>query len=82
MGLAFLPWERWLPPYIYGPLMCVGSILLLIFSRPLRWWEFVLLPLSAAFGAWVTWAWFAQGRNVLKEMTGSASPPDDREPRQ
>ena len=30
--LAFLPWEKWLPPYVFGPLVCIGSICLLVFA--------------------------------------------------
>ena len=30
-GLGLLPWEKWLPPYVFGPLLCIGSILILVF---------------------------------------------------
>jgi hypothetical protein len=78
MGIGFLPWEKWLPPYIYGPLMCVGAILGLCFSRPLRWWEALLLPFAGLMGAWATWVWFKQGRNIFAEST-EASPPQKNE---
>jgi hypothetical protein len=76
MGLGLLPWEKWLPPYIFGPLLFVGSILILVVSSGLAWWEYVLLPSSAALGAWSTWAWFKHGRNVFKdeEKSNSESP--------
>jgi hypothetical protein len=69
MGIEFLPWEKWLPPFIYGPLMCVGSILVLCFSHPFRWWEALLLPCATLLGAWATWVWFKEGRNIFKEAT-------------
>ena len=74
MGIGFLPWEKWLPPYIYGPLMCVGSMLGLYFSRPLRWWELLLLPLAALMGACATWVWFKEGRNIFNEATEGEPP--------
>jgi hypothetical protein len=40
-GLGLLPWEKWLPPYVYGPLLCIGSILILVFV-PTVWWERIL----------------------------------------
>lgn len=67
--MGFLPWEKWLPPYIYGPLMCAGSILILCFSRPLRWWEFLILPLGAFTGAVVTWVWLKEGRNIFNDAS-------------
>lgn len=64
--MGFLPWEKWLPPCIYGPLLCLGSIALIVFSQPLRWWEWVMLPLAACIGALVTWVWITTGRNLLE----------------
>ena len=62
--MGFLPWEKWLPPYVYGPLLCVGSIWLLIDSP--GWWALLFAPLGA-FGAWGTWVWFRNRRNVFWE---------------
>jgi hypothetical protein len=81
VGLGFLPWEKWLPPYIYGPLLFAISVAGLLFERPLRWW-FVLLPFSAGLGAWATWVWFKEGRNIFDETTDNSSKTKDGEPRQ
>jgi hypothetical protein len=67
MGIGLLPWDRWLPPYIYGPLVVVGSLFGLLSERQLHWWEYVLLPLGVVIGAWITWTWFRHGKNVLKD---------------
>lgn len=62
--MGCLPWEKWLPPYVYGPLLCLGSIAMLVFSKALSGWEWVLLPLAACIGAWVTWVWITTGRHL------------------
>ena len=41
--LGFLPWEKWLPPYVFGPLICVASTCVLGLERDLHWWNIVLL---------------------------------------
>jgi hypothetical protein len=64
--LGLLPWEKWLPPYVYGPLLCAGSIAFILFSQTVSWWEWVLLPLAACMGAAVTWVWVTTGRNLLE----------------
>jgi hypothetical protein len=64
--LGLLPWEKWLPPYVLGPLICLGSIYLLLFSNSLHWWSWVLLPPTACFGAWATWIWITTGRNIFE----------------
>ena len=50
MGLELLPWERWFPPHIYGPLI-LAAPLLLAFSGEGRWWHYVLPMIGAVFGA-------------------------------
>jgi len=71
MGLGLLPWERWLPPYIFGPLLCIGSILALVFDTNLAWWEFVVFSLVAVLGAWGTWVWYSTGRNIFNSNAQS-----------
>ena len=63
--MGFLPWEKWLPPYIFGPLICLGSIYALVTDTNLATWEIVVLPLAAVMGAWGTWVWFSTGRNIF-----------------
>lgn len=65
MGLGFLPWEKWLPPYVFGPLMCVGCGLVLMYTIGLRWWEILLLGFGAVFGALGTLVWFMTRRNIF-----------------
>lgn len=71
--MGFLPWEKWLPPYIFGPLMCIGSTASLIFSSDLAWWEYLLLSLGAAYGGFGSWAWFKHGLNVFSTDAQSSS---------
>jgi hypothetical protein len=63
--LALLPWEKWLPPYVFGPVMCVGSLCILVFARDLSWWKLLSCGLGIIFGASGTWVWFATGRNIF-----------------
>jgi hypothetical protein len=63
--LGLLPWEEWLPPYIFGPLLCVGSVLLLVFDTDPSWWKFLLCLFGAIFGARGTWIWFSTGKNIF-----------------
>jgi len=60
-----LPWERLLPPWLLGPLLVLVGVGALLFDKHLAWWEWLLLPLTALFGAWGTWVWFATGENVF-----------------
>ena len=65
--LGLLPWEKWLPPYVFGPLMLVGETCVLVFDRPLAWWKILLLGFGALWGAVGTWIWFATGRNIFND---------------
>lgn len=67
----FFPWEKWLPVWIIGPALCIGSIAALVFDRSLHWREYILLPLVALLGAWATYVWLKEGRNIFRE----ADPP-------
>lgn len=64
--LGLLPWEKWLPPYVYGPLLCLGSIAVLMFSDSLTWWHWALLLSGSCLGAAVTWTWIKTGRNLFE----------------
>ena len=59
--LGFLPWEKWLPPYVFGPLICVASACVLGLERDLHWWNIVLLGFGIVYGAWGTWVWILLG---------------------
>lgn len=63
--LGFFPWEKWLPPYIFGPVMVVGSIALLMFSPHLSWWWWIVIPCWGLYCGWGTWVWFRHSRNVF-----------------
>jgi hypothetical protein len=63
--LGFLPWEKWLPPYIFGSLLCLGSICVLVFARDPSWWQMVLTGFGVVLGGWGTWVWFSAGRNIF-----------------
>jgi hypothetical protein len=74
MGVGLLPWDKWLPPYIFGPVLSLGVISLLVFASGLHWWDYALLSGSAAIGTWATWAWFKHGKNVFKrEEVGTSA---------
>ena len=61
------PWEKFLPPWLLGPILVAIGIYALVFdARRLAWWDWMLLPGVIAFGAWGTWAWFAKGENVFR----------------
>ena len=51
--LGLLPWERWLHPSIYGPLLTAVSIWVMYAKTSLAWWGWLLLggPRSSALGA-------------------------------
>ena len=64
--LGLLPWEKWLPPYVFAPLLCVGSAVLFFMSlSDPHWWELVFLPLASIFGGWGSWRWFKYRENVF-----------------
>jgi len=63
--LGFLPWERWLPPYVFGPLLCLCSILVLFNYTRFAWWQLILSTLSGLFGAYGTWVWAKTGKNIF-----------------
>jgi len=65
MGLGLLPWERWLPPYVYGPLLFCGCIAVLIYQSSRAWWEWIVLPLGAVYGFLGTCAWIAYRANIF-----------------
>lgn len=65
MSLGLLPWEKWLPPYVIGSLLCIGGISVLVFSDDLDGWKPALCVIAAAFGAYGTWIWFKERRNIF-----------------
>ena len=64
--MGFLPWEKWLPPYVFGPLVCLGSLWILGFARNPPWWKIGLLGLGIVYSAWGTWVWMSTGRNIFR----------------
>lgn len=65
--MGFLPWEKWLPPYVFGSLMCVGCGFFLLYYPGLRWWEIVLLGFGFVWGALGTLFWFITRRNIFDD---------------
>jgi hypothetical protein len=65
MMFGLLPWERWLHPLLYGPLLTVISIWVMYAKTSLAWWEWLLLGGTALFGAWGTLHWALTRRNVF-----------------
>jgi hypothetical protein len=63
--LGLFPWEKWLPPYVFGPLICLGSACILAFCRDLSRLELAGCAFCIVFGAWGTWAWFSARRNIF-----------------
>lgn len=59
--LGLLPWEKWLPPYVFGPVMCIGSICILVFARGLSWGEMLPSGFCVVHGALGTWVWLSTG---------------------
>ncbi len=78
MLLGLLPWEKWLPPYVYGPLACATSLYMLFFSDPVVWWKVVVFVPVLLWGSWGTWTWFQTGRNVF--VMGPVSKSKDSQP--
>jgi len=66
--LGLLPWERWLHPLIYGPLLMVISIWVMYAKTSLAWWEWLLLGGTGLFGAWGTLHWVLTRRNVFDHL--------------
>ena len=81
MGIGFLPWEKWLPAWVLGPLLIVISVAALAFDGNLHWWEYILLPLVGLLGVWQTWVWFKEGRNVLRDDPVVQSESSEKESR-
>lgn len=52
MGLAFLPWEKWLPPYVYGPAFILIALLLFFWDGPLAWWHYLLALFAFLVSSW------------------------------
>jgi hypothetical protein len=63
--LGFLPWEKWLPPYIFGPVLCGGSACVLVFCHGLHWWEILTLGIGVIWGAVGTLIWLLTGQNTF-----------------
>jgi len=63
--LGCLPWEKWLPPYIVGPLLCAISTIPLFSDEKLPWYLVLAMPFCFAFGAWGTYVWVARRENVF-----------------
>jgi hypothetical protein len=66
-----LPWEKWLPAWLVGPLLVVSAVCGLFLDRQLRWWEYIALPVAGLLGAWTTYAWLKDGRHIFREAYGS-----------
>ena len=49
--LGLFPWEEWLPPYVFGPLISIGSICIFVFARPLSWWQLQGIGFCVIYGA-------------------------------
>jgi hypothetical protein len=64
--IGLLPWEKWLPPIVFGPLMFVGSLYLIFTVPQMAWCHYVLLSCAALFGAYATYAWLKRRENVFK----------------
>jgi hypothetical protein len=75
---VFFPWEKFLPPWLLGPLLVAVGIWAMATGRNLAWWHWVLLPIAVAVGAWGTWMWFAKGENVFKTSKRSDQPDNGR----
>ena len=71
-----LPWEKWLPAWLLGPILVVIAVGALVFDKRLSWWGWILLPLTAVVGAWGTWVWFARGENIFNPSLTSVKPGD------
>ena len=63
--LGFFPWEKWLPPYVIGPLICIVGACTLTFARDQSWWGMAACIFCVIFGAWGTWVWFSARRNIF-----------------
>jgi hypothetical protein len=72
--LALLPWEKWLPPYVFGPLMCVGCGCVLMFGHNLAWWEILSCGFGVLFGASGTWVWYSTGHNIFYTSVPKTDP--------
>jgi hypothetical protein len=79
--IGLLPWEKWLPPWLYGPLVCGGSIWILVAKADLAWWEYVLLAAGILWGAFGTLRWFIAKENVFGGPTGEETPKEDAGPK-
>ena len=78
--MGFLPWEKWLPPYVFGPLICIGCACELVFARDPQWWKIVLLGCGIVYGAWGTWVWISTRRNIFWPLDTKTNEQQDTKP--
>ena len=77
--MGFLPWEEWLPPYVFGPLICIGSICIYVFAGTLSWWQMLGVAFCVIYGALGTCVWIATGRNIFVLSKASEKRPIEPE---
>ena len=66
MKMGFLPWEKWLPRYIYGPGLCaVAAISGLLGGENFEWFEWLVCTLVFLAGLLLTYAWFRDRRSGI-----------------
>lgn len=63
--IGLLPWEKILPPYVLGPVICLLSMIPLFSEEKMPWYLVALMPFSFLFGAWATYVWFKRRENVF-----------------
>ncbi len=66
--LGLLPWERWLHPLVYGPLLAGASIWALHANPSVAWWEWLLLGAGAVFGIAGSLHWLLTRRNLFDPL--------------
>jgi hypothetical protein len=65
--IGLLPWEKWLPAWVLGPVLCVGSVVLLVLGGEHAWWQYILFSIAAIVGAAQFLVWVRTGRNILQD---------------
>jgi len=79
--LGLFPWEKWLPPYVFGPLISIGSICIFVFARPLSWSQLLGVGFCVIYGTWGTWVWISTRRNIFWPFHTKTNEQQETKPR-
>ncbi len=64
--MFFLPWEKWLPRWLHGPIHCAVAVIGVVASHDqLGWFGWLGAAFLFFVGLLLTYAWFIDRRNNI-----------------